>query len=43
MREVKEWHAHGEDIMRQMQDVINRLQEREKILRDVIQTLKDQV
>ena len=29
--------------MRQMQDVINRLQEREKILRDVIQTLKDQV
>ena len=43
MRDVKEWHAHGEDIMRQMQDVINRLQEREKILRDVIQTLKDQV
>lgn len=43
MHEVKEWHARGEGVLREMQDALNRLQEREKILREALQTLKDQV
>ena len=43
MHEVKEWHVRGEELLRGMQDTLNRLQEREKILREALQTLKDQV
>ncbi len=43
IHEVQEWHIRGEVILREMQDAIYHLQEREKILREALQALNDQV